>query len=111
RGEHITAKWQVDKAGVPTEYESTGNDYMKVPIEEHFAINNGTATWKNRSEQGSTTPNGEAFYVPANAPPEFTGVLARALLRPPDHKLQLLPEGEATIEESGKLEAGRGGRP
>ncbi len=39
-----------------------------------------------------------------NAPPEFTGVLARALLKAPNHKLPLLPAGEATIEEAGKLD-------
>src|SRR4029077_10355777 len=60
------------------------------------------ASWKNRSEQGQQPVNEPAFYVPANAPPEFTGVLARALLNAPDHKLRLLPAGEATIEEVGK---------
>jgi hypothetical protein len=36
RGDHITATWKLDGAGVPTEYEGHGNDYMKAPIEEHF---------------------------------------------------------------------------
>ena len=39
-----------------------------------------------------------AFYVPTNSPPEMGGVLARALLKAPDHKLALLPAGEASIE-------------
>ena len=38
-----------------------------------------------------------------NAPPEFLGVLARALLKAPNHKLALLPAGEASIEEAGKV--------
>ena len=37
-----------------------------------------------------------------NAPPEFIGVLARALLKAPNHKLALLPAGEATHRGSGK---------
>src|SRR5437016_11403756 len=77
RGDHITATWKLDAAGVPTEYEGHGNDYMKAPIEEHFEIKNGRATWKNRSEQGEKAVNGEEFYLPMNAPPEFCGVLAR----------------------------------
>ena len=79
RGDHITATWKLDPAGVPTAYEAHGNDYMKAPVEERFQIKDGTATWKNRSEQGKQAITGEAFYVPANPPPEFFGVLARAL--------------------------------
>jgi hypothetical protein len=107
RGDHITATWKLDPAGVPTEYEGHGNDYMKAPVEEQFQIKDGTATWKNRSEQGKQAIAGEAFYVPANPPPEFLGVLARALLKAPNHRLPLLPAGEANIEESGKLKVGK----
>ncbi|MGE5213339.1 MAG: amidohydrolase family protein [Nitrospirota bacterium] len=103
RGDHITATWALDAAGVPTKYEAHGNDYMKAPVEEQFAIKDGKVTWKNRSEKREQASNGEAFYVPANPPPEFLGVLARALLKAPDHKLPLLPAGEASIEETGKL--------
>src|SRR5206468_2879395 len=103
RGDHITATWKLDGAGVPTEYEGHGNDYMKAPIEERFEIQNGKARWKNRSEHGERVAAGEAFYVPANPPPEFAGVLARALLKAPGQKLSLLPAGEAGIEESGKV--------
>jgi imidazolonepropionase-like amidohydrolase len=106
RGDHITASWKLDGAGVPVEYDGRGNDYMKAPIEEHFEIKNGRATWKNRSEQGEQAISGEAFYLPMNAPPEFSGVLARALLKAPNHKLPLLPAGEATIEKLGKVTAG-----
>lgn len=101
RGDHIVATWKLDAAGLPIQYQATGNDYMKAPIEEHFAISNGTATWKNRSEHGEEANKGPAFYMPVNAPPEFTGVLARALLKSPEYKLRLLPAGEATIEEVG----------
>src|SRR5215813_12342492 len=106
RGDHIVATWKLDAAGVPIEYKGQGNDYMKAPVEESFELKNGQAHWKNRSEQGEQSVKGEAFYFPVNAPPEFTGVLARALLKAPDHKLPLLPAGEAKIEESGKLKVG-----
>src|SRR6266480_789049 len=107
RGDHITATWKLDSAGVPTAYEGHGNDYMKASVEERFEMKDGTASWKNRSEQGKQAIAGEAFYVPANPPPEFFGVLARALLKAPGHKLPLLPAGEASIEESGKLNVGK----
>jgi imidazolonepropionase-like amidohydrolase len=106
RGDHIIANWKLDSAGVPIEYDGHGNDYMKAPVEEHFEIKNGRATWKNRSEQGEKAVNGEEFYLPMNAPPEFFAVLARALLKAPNHKLPLLPAGEATIEKLGKVASG-----
>ena len=106
RGDHIMATWKLDGAGVPVEYEGRGNDYMKAPIEEHFEIKNGRSSWKNRSEQGEQAVIGEAFYLPMNAPPEFFAVLARALLKAPNHKLALLPAGEATIERAARVASG-----
>src|SRR5207249_9293606 len=103
RGDHITATWKLDDAGVPTEYEGHGNDYMKAPVEERLKVKGGKARWENRIEQGEQAITGEAFYIAANPPPEFAGVLARALLKAPGHKLSLPPAGEASIEESGKL--------
>src|SRR5256885_15242751 len=47
RGDHIVATWKVDAAGVPTEYQGSGKDYMKAPVDERFEIEDGRATWKN----------------------------------------------------------------
>ena len=107
RGDHIVATWKLDSAGVPTEYNGSGNDYMKAPVEERFEIKNGKASWNNRSEQGEHAVTGEAFYLPMSAPPEFFAVLARALLKAPNHKLALLPAGEASIEAAGKLKTAK----
>jgi imidazolonepropionase-like amidohydrolase len=108
RGDHIVASWKLDAAGVPIEYQGSGNDYMKAPVQERFTVSNGKATWQNRSENGEQTLSQKAFYLPMNAPPEFMGILARALLRAPDHKLALLPAGEASIAEARKLKTRNG---
>ena len=109
RGEHVVATWKVDQASVLIEYDGKGNDYMKAPVEEHFANKNGTASWKNRGENGEQSLKGSAFYVPVSAPPELTAALARALLKSPNHKLPLLPAGEASLEESAKVTVKSGG--
>jgi hypothetical protein len=106
RGDHITATWKLDSAGVPIEYDGRGHDYMKADVNESFQIARGKASWKNRTESGDRELTGPAFYVPLNATPEFTAVLARALLKAPGHRLPLLPSGEATIEKLGKVSAG-----
>ena len=110
RGDHIIATWKINGAGLPIEYEGRGNDYMKAPIDERFETKDGKASWKSRSEKGDQAVTGAMFYLPMNSPPEFLGVLARALLKAPNHKLALLPAGEATIEEAGKvtLPSGKG---
>jgi hypothetical protein len=110
RGDHIIATWKLDAAGVPTEYSGTGNDYMKAAVTESFRLAGGKATWRNRAEHDEKVVTGEAFYVPSNAPPEFTAVLARALLKAPGHTLSLLPAGEARISSAGSisLPAGNG---
>ena len=101
RGDHIIATWKLDSAGVPIEYSGSGNDYMKVAVTETFSLSGRQAKWHNRSEQGEKAVTGESFYVPNNAPPEFTAVLARALLKAPGHTLPLLPAGEAHITQVG----------
>jgi imidazolonepropionase-like amidohydrolase len=103
RGDHIVATWKLDAAALPVEYAGHGNDYMKARVDETFRVAGGNATWNNRSEHGSTPWTGAAFYVPVNAPPEFIGVLARALLRSPAHRLALLPAGTAAIEAAGTV--------
>ncbi|MEO8460914.1 MAG: amidohydrolase family protein [Dokdonella sp.] len=109
RGDHIVATWTLDGAGTPVEYTGTGNDYMKAPVEEHFSLKDGTATWKSGSEHGEQAVKSAAFYVPVNAPPEILGVLARALLKAPDHRLALLPAGEARIQAVASSTAGKSG--
>ncbi len=102
RGDHIVAHWTLDRAGLPSAYAGSGNDYHKTPVSETFGVTGGRAAWHNRTEHGESGAAG-AFYVPADAPPEFLGVLARALLKAPEHRLALLPAGEATLEELGPL--------
>ncbi|MBI3346410.1 MAG: amidohydrolase family protein [Burkholderiales bacterium] len=104
RGDVIRARWQLDAAGLPTRYEAGGNDYWKVDFSERFERDAaGVARWANRIEQGETRDAG--FYLPANAPPEFMGVLARALLKAPGRRLKLLPAGEAWLESGADVDA------
>ena len=109
RGDHIVATWKLDAAGVLTEYQGSGNDYMKAAVTETFRLAGGHASWHNRAEHGDKALSGAAFYVPMNGPPELFGVLARALLKAPGHRLPLLPAGEASLETVGPLAPGGAG--
>jgi len=103
RGDHIIATWTLDAAGVPLAYASHGVNHMKVPVDERFTLSHGAAHWKSRAEHGEQALDGEAFFVPIDAPPALFGVLARALLKAAHYRLRLLPAGEASIEAVGSL--------
>ncbi|HEY4083495.1 MAG TPA: amidohydrolase family protein [Burkholderiaceae bacterium] len=103
RGDQQKARWTLDKQGLPLTYDMEGNDYWKVPISEHFKVAEGRASWKNRVETGEAAWTTPAFYLPANSPPEFMAVLARALLKAPQQRLALLPAGEAWLERGPSL--------
>ena len=82
----------------PGSMTTTGVDYYKASIDETFA--NGK--WSNGAESGSST-NAKAVYASMYGPPEESGAFARELLAAPDHKLPLLPAGEASIKKLGDL--------
>jgi cytosine/adenosine deaminase-related metal-dependent hydrolase len=101
RGPKTRTVIRVDPNGVPLQVETTGNDYLKVPVEETFVVDQGIARWKNTSESGEA-PAG-AIYSSMYGPPEELAVLARALLRN-GGPMPLFPAGEATIRKVGAMD-------
>src|ERR1700750_2715189 len=51
RGPKITAHYVLGPNGLPVSADVTGNDYLKAPVDEHFAMENGKAEWKSTSEK------------------------------------------------------------
>jgi imidazolonepropionase-like amidohydrolase len=99
RGPKTHSVIRLDERGIPVSMETTGNDYLKQPIEERFSVENGVAKWKNSAESGEGTTN--AFYASMYGPPLEAGLGARALLKA-GGRLALLPGGEATIRKVGE---------
>jgi hypothetical protein len=105
RGPELSARWTLDATGIPTAIRIEGKSYLKSPVDERFArAPDGTATWSNENEEGERSTAGNAFYIPANAPPSYYAVLVRALAKAPDHELPLLPAGEARLERVAERE-------
>ncbi len=98
RGPRITTRIVVDRAGILTEIDATGNDYYKGPVDEHFRLAGGKATWSNKAEKGEKQLRGPAFYAPMDA--VLSNEMEAALLAAPGGRLPLLPEGEARIERA-----------
>ncbi len=109
RGPKLTSLIWLDDSGVPSRIETSGVNYLKVPVEESFETSGGTARWKNPSERGEKPASPKAFYLSLNGAPQEVAFLAQALLRTPGGKLPLLPEGEAAIEKGPELALDSGG--
>ena len=110
RGPNINEKLVAGKDGIPVEIEITGVDYLKAPVDERYSLKQGAASWKNRSEEGQKKLTGQAFYASISGASEETGLLAQALLAAPQHKLALLPAGEASIEKRSELKLNANGQ-
>lgn len=104
RGPDTTTRTMVDEQGVPVRVEITGNDYWKNPVSETFEKTGDRAIWSNAAEKGEQVLDRPAFYFSLNSSPLDLEVLARALLRAPGGRIDLLPAGEMRIEEGGSLQ-------
>ncbi len=99
RGPKLHTVMRVDERGIPVSLLTTGNDYLKTPVEERLTTSGDTVTWRNTSESGEG--NAGAFYSSMYGPPEESAVLARALLKA-GGSLALHPGGKATIRKAGE---------
>jgi len=109
RGPSVTERVVLGPAGIPRLLEVRGHDYFKNAVAERFSTDGGQAAWHNSAEQGTAPPTPPAFYSSLDGAPGEFGVLARALLAAPGHRLPLLPAGEARIDSVGALSVRAGG--
>jgi hypothetical protein len=110
RGPAILTRIVLDRAGIPTEIDASGNDYLKAPVNEHFRMA-GTplrASWNSKAEHDEKQLSAPAFYIPIDA--TLAGEMEAALLAGPDGRLPLLPEGEARIERVAERTVEVGGK-
>lgn len=103
RGPKLTTKIKVNEAGLPVSVQTSGNDYLKVPVKETFSLDQGVARWHNDAENGERKLTAPAFYVSLQSVPEEGALLANALLKAEGQKLALLPEGQATLKRGDEV--------
>src|SRR5215470_3733755 len=97
RGPKITAHYMLGADGFPQRTDITGNDYLKAPVDEHFAVENGKAHWKGTTEEGSASAGG--FYVSNNGLAAELPMLVAALAKAKGGPVKLYPAGEARLEK------------
>ena len=102
RGPITTSVLSLDRSGVPTSESVTGNNYLKTPVHEDYALESSSAHWHNEFEQGTRRLTAPAMYVAMNLSPVETGLLAAAALHH-GGTLALLPGGEARVVRKADL--------
>jgi cytosine/adenosine deaminase-related metal-dependent hydrolase len=108
RGPDIHEEIRLDADGLLAEFRVKGKSTFGAPINESFDKKGDRASWRALSDRGSTTIEGPALYAPVDNSLEYVAIGVRAALRQPDHKIALLPGGEARVEalRSVTLDAG-----
>jgi hypothetical protein len=101
RGPKIAAHYIVAADGSPLRIDITGNDYLKAPVDEHFAAEAGVGQWKSTSEHGQAPVPG--FYVSINGPAAESALLVGALLKAKNAPVKLFPAGEARLERMAEV--------
>jgi imidazolonepropionase-like amidohydrolase len=102
RGPATTSILRLDASGVPIVESITGNNYLKSPVHEDYALTSGSAHWQNEYELGTRLLTAPAMYVPMDPSPIETGLLAAAALHH-GGQIALLPEGEAHVSRVSDL--------
>ena len=106
RGPKLQAQWTLDRQGLPQSYRASGNNELGGSVDEEFSVQGGLAQWRSGESKGQRTLNAPAFYWPGYGVPEMLPTLVRALLKTPNKRLALLPEGEVWLD-AGQRYAGQ----
>ena len=96
RGPKIYTSYKLDARGVVIAEDSKGVDYMKNPVEEHFAFDGTSASWKNQGEDTDQSNAAGRAYVDLDGGPESLAVLTRAAIKN-GGKIDLLPSSQASV--------------
>jgi len=107
RGPKTTSILKLDAQGVPVAESVDGNDYLKSPVKESYALESGAARWKSDLEEGHKKLAGAAVYVSINGAPAEMGLLAQAAISN-GGTIALLPEGEAKVDQLAQLDVESG---
>lgn len=109
RGSKLETHMRVGPDGFPVMMETSGVDYMKNPVAEHFTVQGGRAQWSNPAEKGEQAVSAPVWFSGMYDVSD-PGYIARVMLRRPDHSLDLLPGGRVRLERVGERRVSANGQ-
>lgn len=81
----------------PRRFRATGTDHFGEAFDEQLTTDATGARWRTTTDHGSAAA-GAGWYLPTTPSEDVIAGLARTLMRPP-HRVELLPSGEAWLED------------
>ncbi|MTI31200.1 amidohydrolase family protein [Xanthovirga aplysinae] len=99
RGPYLEEKIHLNSEGLMDELKIKGHNYLKDSVNEKFTFDEKVAEWKSKSEKGTVSSDGKAFYIPVNGTFGSSELLMRKLLDAKDKTISLLPSGTAKIAD------------
>ncbi len=97
RGPTIQETVVVDANGLPTAWTITGTTTFGSPVDEHFAMRGGKATWRDSTGKGEAVVKEHAIYVPQSGSPWADQIYANVLLKREGMIMPALPGGTLTL--------------
>jgi hypothetical protein len=108
RGPKHLETLRLDRAGIPLEWTITGTSLMGGPVEERYRWAAGRASWASQADRGEVAAPQPQVYIVNDDSPWALGVYARALLKAPGQRLDVLPSGTMRLETLRSLRFGAG---
>ena len=99
RGPNVRSTIAVDGRGLISNLHTTGYNYLKVTVNERFAVRDGNATWTNAAERETHANTPPRFYPSMDGTPEERAVMVRAAMRDSNATLQLWPSGSTQVSK------------
>ena len=110
RGPRHREQIELGAREIPVAYSIDGRSLMGGSVSEAYHWANGTATWRSLADQGSIQAGQPPLYIVNDDSPYTFAIYARALLADPDHKMDVLPSGQLTLERVRDAKIGTGPR-
>jgi len=93
RGPRIVVNFKTNEDGLVIERIAKGYDYYKGPVEESYTYSDGVARWKNNIENDKKQSHANLLYSPLHGVPAEIELSLQALLKAPNHQLEMVPSG------------------
>jgi hypothetical protein len=103
RGPAYKESLTLDKHGIPTRWDISGNTTFGNLITEKMEMTANQASWQDATGSDQVSLEKSALYVPQNSSPYSAFVMASALLQTPNNSMSALPAGQLTLKKLEEL--------
>ncbi|MFI2812669.1 amidohydrolase family protein [Microbulbifer sp. M83] len=106
----LREEFTVGTGAMPEQLHIEGISPFGAPVDETFSLQDGVANWNSTDERGSAKSPSPQFFIPKSTSLGVQNQLVKALLEDGDRTVDLLPQGQARLNELDQLTLAEGDR-